>query len=158
MLRKTAGAAFIALAMIFAARCHNDNNNALTNPPLATSTPVPGGPTATPVPGAPTPTPAPSGQTVTVEVGAGGGNVFSDDQTGTSESHIHVGDTIQWVWDSGFHSTTSGTCAGGCTPDGRWNSGTGSGMTFSHQFTQAGTFPYFCLVHGSMMQGQVVVQ
>src|SRR5262245_64727483 len=69
MLRKTAGAAFVALAMIFAARCHNDNNNALTNPPIATSTPVPGGPTATPVPGAPTPTPAPSGQTVTVHVG-----------------------------------------------------------------------------------------
>src|SRR5215471_11804390 len=98
MLRKTAGAAFIALAMIFAARCHNDNNNALTNPPIATSTPVPGGPTSTPVPGAPTPTPAPSGQTVTVHVGANGGNDFMDEQTGTSESHIHVGDTIKWVW------------------------------------------------------------
>jgi plastocyanin len=158
MIRKTGGAALIALAMIFAARCHNDSNTVTGNPPLATSTPVPGGPTATPIPGAPTPTPAPSGQTMTVHVGAGGGMVFVDQQTGTSESNIHVGDTVQWVWDSGFHSTTSGTCAGACTPDGRWDSGVGSGMTFSFKFTQAGNFPYYCQVHQALMQGLVVVQ
>jgi plastocyanin len=31
-------------------------------------------------------------------------------------------------------------------------------MTFSHTFTQAGSFPYFCTVHQSAMQGMVVVQ
>ena len=71
---------------------------------------------------------------------------------------VHVGDTVQWVWVSGFHSTTSGSSSGSCNPDGIWNSGAGSGMTFSHTFTSAGTFPYFCLVHQSMMQGTVVVQ
>jgi plastocyanin len=157
MLRKTAGATLIALAMIFAARCHNDSNM-VTNPPLATSTPVPGGPSATPIPGAPTPTPAPSGQTVTVQVGTGGGMVFVDQQSGSSTTTIHAGDTVQWVWVNGFHSTTSGTCAGACTADGRWDSGVGSGMTFSFKFTQAGNFPYFCQVHQALMQGMVVVQ
>ncbi|MGE5414645.1 MAG: plastocyanin/azurin family copper-binding protein [Syntrophomonadaceae bacterium] len=31
-------------------------------------------------------------------------------------------------------------------------------MTFSHTFSQAGQFPYFCTVHQSMMQGMVIVQ
>ncbi|PYQ67098.1 MAG: hypothetical protein DMF54_05575 [Acidobacteria bacterium] len=30
-------------------------------------------------------------------------------------------------------------------------------MTFSHRFTQAGTFDYFCTVHGSAMTGVVQV-
>jgi plastocyanin len=31
-------------------------------------------------------------------------------------------------------------------------------MTFSHTFTQAGSFPYFCQVHQALMQAMVVVQ
>ena len=162
MLKNMVGAGIVLSAVVLAAGCHNDNNNMLTNPPLRTSTPLPGGPTSTPVPGAPTMTPTPSGggggQTEMVQVGTGGGMVFVDQHSGNSTSTIHVGDTVQWVWVNGFHSTTSGTCAGTCTPDGTWNSGSGSGMTFSHTFTQAGTFPYFCLVHQSLMQGTVVVQ
>ena len=162
MLKNKIGAGVLVFAAaLLAAGCHNDNNM-LTNPPLRTSTPLPGGPTSTPVPGAPTMTPTPSGggggQTEMVQVGTGGGMVFVDQHSGNSTSTIHVGDTVQWVWVNGFHSTTSGTCAGTCTPDGTWNSGSGSGMTFSHTFTQAGTFPYFCLVHQSLMQGTVVVQ
>ena len=94
----------------------------------------------------------------TVQVGPGGTMSFLDQQSGTSTTTIHVGDTVQWVWVSGFHSTTSGTCAGACTPDGKWDSGAGSGMTFSHTFSQAGSFPYFCTVHQSLMQGTVMVQ
>ena len=160
MLKNTIGAGVLVVAAaLLAAGCHNDNNM-LTNPPLRTSTPLPGGPTSTPVPGAPTPTPMPGGggQTEMVQVGTGGGMVFVDQKSGNGTSTIHVGDTVQWVWVNGFHSTTSGSCAGACTADGIWNSGAGSGMTFSHTFTQAGTFPYFCLVHQSMMQGTVIVQ
>ena len=156
---KTAGRASLAvLAIVVAASCHNDSNTVTGPIPAPTATPVPGLSTATPVPGVPSPTPTPGSQMATVQVGPGGGMSFVDSTSGTSTTTIHVGDTVRWVWVSGFHSTTSGTCAGACTPDGRWDSGSGSGMTFSHTFTQAGSFPYFCTVHQSLMQGMVVVQ
>jgi plastocyanin len=147
-------AVFIAFAIVFVAGCHHDSNT-ITGPSAAT--PVPGVPTPTPMSGAPTPTPAPAGIRM-VNVGQGGGTTFADQQSGGSTTTIPVGTTVQWVWVSGFHSTTSGTCAGICNPDGVWNSGTGSGMTFSHTFNQAGNFPYFCMVHQSMMTGNVVVR
>jgi plastocyanin len=31
-------------------------------------------------------------------------------------------------------------------------------MTFEHKFTQAGTFAYHCIPHGSAMTGTIVVQ
>ena len=150
MLKNMVGAGIVLSAVVLAAGCHNDNNNMLTNPPLTTATPIHSGATPTPMPG--------GGQTEMVQVGTGGGTVFVDQKSGTSTTTIHVGDTVQWVWVNGFHSTTSGSCSGSCTPDGIWNSGAGSGMTFTHTFTSSGTFPYFCLVHQSMMQGTVVVQ
>ena len=85
-------------------------------------------------------------------------NVFVDSVSGTATSTIHAGDTVQWVWRSGVHSTTSGTCPLGCVADGIWDSGIAEGTTFQHTFPTAGTFPYFCLVHGTMMQGTVVVE
>lgn len=97
--------------------------------------------------------------TRTVEVGQGGGLTFRDQESHTSTSTINVGDTIQWAWDNGFHTTTSGSCSGGCTPDGLWDSGEHSApFSFSHTFNAAGTFPYYCTVHGSLMQGTVIVQ
>ena len=142
---------------ILAGACHDDNNT-ITGPlPAPTSTPAPGAPTATPAPpGVPTATPVPAARIV--NVGQGGGNAFADQQTGSSTTTITAGTTVQWVWVSGAHSTTSGTCGTVCTQDGVWDSGIGSGMTFSHTFNQAGTFPYFCEVHGAMMTGTVIVQ
>ncbi|HSS43739.1 MAG TPA: hypothetical protein VLO07_00235 [Thermoanaerobaculia bacterium] len=88
-----------------------------------------------------------------VNVGQGGNN-FVDSQSGTSTTTIRAGQTVQWVWVGGTHSTTSGTC---CTGDGKWDSGVqGSGM-FTRMFPSAGTFPYFCIVHGSAMTGTIVV-
>ena len=94
-----------------------------------------------------------------VHVGLGGSK-FVDEISNTSTSTIAVGDTVQWTWSFGFHSTTSGTCAGTCTADGKWDSGAHSSpFTFSHTatFATVGTYHYFCSVHGSMMQGVVVV-
>lgn len=124
---------------------------AATPPPGATQPPA----TSTPVP-APmaTPTPTPGSTAFSVQVGAGGGNVFRDMTSGSSTTTIHVGDKVTWNWVSGIHSTTSGNC---CSGDGRWNSGTMSSGSFSHSFPSAGSFPYFCTVHGSMMTGTVVV-
>ena len=73
---------------------------------------------------------------------------------------IRVGQTVVWQnQDTAPHTTTSGTCPGGvCTPMPGWDSGTlNPGQSFSHTFTTAGTFPYFCRIHGAMMQGSVVV-
>ncbi len=153
MFRKAFLLTGLVTALVLAPACHNDSNT-VTGP---MPTPAPGVPTPTPGPGAPTPTPAPAGTRV-VHVGQGGGMTFVDAQSGSSTTTISMGTTVHWVWDSGIHSTTSGTCSGPCTPNGIWDSGAGSGMTFDRTFNQAGSFPYFCTVHGAAMTGTVVVQ
>ena len=126
-------------------------------------TPTNPGPTPTPTP---TPTPSASGTRI-VNVGAGGTTRFTDTVTGTSSTSIRVGDTVQWNFlTSSYHSTTSGVCTGvadyyndgGCTPDGNWDSGQLiSPATYSKRFTAAGSFRYYCTVHGAMMIGTVDV-
>src|SRR5262245_17941275 len=169
MVRRLVLGACVVLAMLAGSRC-NDNDTVTGPAPVPQATPTPGGPTLTPTPpGAPTATPTPptaptatptppATTTAMVDVGAGGGNTFRDQQSGSTTTTINAGDSVRWVWVSGIHSTTSGSCTGACQPDGAWDSGAGSGMTFTHTFPQAGTFPYFCTVHGSMMQGTVIVQ
>ncbi len=126
--------------------------------PTPTATPTQPGATATRTPTR-TPTVTPTqGQTVrTVNVGVGGDN-FIDTVSGNGTSSITVGTTVHWAWISGAHTTTSGDCPGGnCTPDGAWSSPEGEGITFDHTFNTVGDFNYYCNVHGSMMQGRVVV-
>jgi plastocyanin len=78
--------------------------------------------------------------TIPVQVGAGGLKFTPQNVT------IHVGDTVQWTWAASGHSSTSGTPG---NPDGLWDSGIqNSGFVFSHTFTTAGTFNYFCSPHG----------
>ncbi len=120
--------------------------------PTVTPTQPDATPTRTPTR---TPTPPASG-TFIVNVGQGGTN-FVDQTSGTSTSTIHVGDTVRWTWVSSMqHSSTSGPCPP-CSGDGTWNSGIKSTGTFSRTFTQAGTFPYFCIPHNLSMTGTVVV-
>ena len=99
-----------------------------------------------------TPTPVPAGS-ATVNVGPGGGTSFMDMHSGSSTTTISAGQTVNWVF-MGLHSTTSGNC---CTANGLWDSGVRSSGTFSRMFPSAGTFPYYCTVHGVMMTGTVVV-
>ncbi len=102
----------------------------------------------------PAPAPPPAGM-ASVTVG-GASNTFVDSQSGSSTTTINAGQTVQWTWAGGSHSTTSGNC---CTASGVWDSGLKSGGTFSYTFMTAGTFPYFCTVHGAMgMTGTVVVK
>jgi plastocyanin len=117
--------------------------------------------------------PAPT--THTVHVGRGG-TLFVDDVSGTGVTTVKVGDTVTWVWEGDLHhGSHSGTCTGGggspyggmtpqgyggggCTADGLWQSGTQiTPFSYSHTFTEAGTFRYFCDVHESAMTGRVVV-
>ncbi len=115
-------------------------------------------PTATPAPSTPTPTPTPTQPAAATRIVDVQDFSFRDTQEGGSTSHVHVGDTVRWNWISGFHSTTSGPCPP-CSQngDGNWNSGAGSGPSFSHTFSSAGTFPYYCNVHTLSMTGTVIV-
>ncbi len=73
---------------------------------------------------------------------------------------VRVGQQVVWVnRDSAPHTSTSGSCSGGtCTPAPGWDSGTlNPGQSFAFTFTSAGTFSYFCRIHGASMQGTVVV-
>jgi type VI secretion system secreted protein Hcp len=74
---------------------------------------------------------------------------------------IKVGDTVTWT-NTGLseHTTTSGTTSGGVRhPDSLWDSGPLlTGRTFSHTFTKAGAFPYYCNFHFTSMVGMVTVQ
>ena len=62
---------------------------------------------------------------------------------------ISVGDTVIWTnKDSTTHTATA---------DGEFDSGNlGNGDTFSHTFTTAGTYTYYCKIHTSMTATIVV--
>jgi hypothetical protein len=79
---------------------------------IATPTPTVAGPSPTPTR---TPTPPTAGTRV-VEIRS---DFFRDRVSLNSITTIDVGTKVQWEWESGFHSTTSGTC---CIGDGTWDS------------------------------------
>jgi plastocyanin len=57
---------------------------------------------------------------------------------------INVGDAIHWVWVTFNHSTTSVVGSAEVWDSGVHNPPT----TFDHTFTHAGTFSYYCVIHG----------
>jgi plastocyanin len=67
---------------------------------------------------------------------------------------INAGETVTWNWTGSGHSVTS--------DDGSWDSDVQSApFTFSQTFPTAGSFDYYCKVHGAAgrigMWGTVVV-
>jgi plastocyanin len=104
-----------------------------------------------------------------VQVGQGG-LAFVDNVNGGQVTTINVGDTVTWVWAGGLpHAVTAGTCTGGgggyvygggddCSATGQFQSGNHSApFEWSHTFSEAGSFRYFCSVHESAMTARVVV-
>ena len=90
--------------------------------------------------------------TFNVTVGPGGNLVFDP-----ASVTINLGDQVKWTWDSGGHSTTSGSPG---MPNGIWDSGIhNGGATFTRTFNSTGTFPYYCVPHGGCcgMVGTVTV-
>ena len=69
---------------------------------------------------------------------------------------IGVGDTVEFVNnDSAAHTSTSGIASDG--PDGVWDSSLVMvGASYSVTLDEAGTYPYFCMVHPWMV-GTVIV-
>jgi plastocyanin len=75
-----------------------------------------------------------------------------------------VGDTVTWTnKDTLLHTVTSGTGSSDTAKGKEFDSGlsgpnalTTTGKTFSHKFTTAGTFPYLCQVHPTMV-GKIIV-
>ncbi len=65
-----------------------------------------------------------------------------------------VGDTMRWVWVSGFHTTTSTIIPIGAAP---WDSPiTSSNQVFEYKLTVGGTYNYKCSIHASML-GSITV-
>lgn len=70
---------------------------------------------------------------------------------------VHVGTQVTWTNNDGgiAHTVTSGTPG---APSGTFDSGNlNSGQTFQFTFSSAGTFSYYCRIHGAAMTGTVNV-
>jgi plastocyanin len=69
------------------------------------------------------------------------------------EVNIQVGDTVRWTNNSGnFHDVTAN--------DGSFGNSASTSFTYAHTFDEAGTFGYYCSLHGGPnagMSGTVVV-
>ena len=91
-----------------------------------------------------------------------GVNVLGCEETNScwdpAEAIVDVGGEVTWTnSDTAAHTVTSGDIKGE-GPDGIFDSSLFvPGKTFSHTFTDAGTFKYFCMVH-PWMEGIVTVQ
>lgn len=57
---------------------------------------------------------------------------------------IQLGDTIQWVWDNGFHNVQS---VNGI-PEQYFSEFRSAPYTFEHTFSNIGDWQYFCALHG----------
>ena len=74
-----------------------------------------------------------------------------------SNLKIPLNQTVTWSNDdTAAHTVTSGSSADG--PDTKFDSSLFmSGQTFSHTFSEKGTFPYFCMVH-PWQTGTIIVE
>jgi plastocyanin len=81
---------------------------------------------------------------------APGSSSLTTDAFQPNPIQVGVGDTVTWTNDdSQPHTATSGEAV---TPDGRFDSGImAPAATFDFTFTEAGEYPYFCLLHPNMV-------
>lgn len=82
---------------------------------------------------------------------------FVDSVSGTNITTIAPGDTVKWVWVSGFHGVQNDTGSSDVYNSGPLPTTPNGGTTFSHTFNTAGTFHYHCVVHGVFQAGTVNV-
>ena len=79
-----------------------------------------------------------------------GSSTLTTDAYQPNPVQVSVGSTVTWTNnDAQPHKATSGENA---TPDGRFDSSImAPAATFDHTFTEAGEYPYFCLLHPNMV-------
>jgi nitrite reductase (NO-forming) len=79
-----------------------------------------------------------------------GSSSLTTDAYAPNPVQVGVGDTVTWTNDdSQPHTATSGEAV---TPDGNFDSGImAPAATFDFTFTEAGEYPYFCLLHPNMV-------
>jgi plastocyanin len=140
---------FCALFSLVAAGCHEETSMPSSVPPTTTpATPtdlagvvnVDAGAVAGMFP-----------SSAAITVGPNGMLVFSP-----STVDIAAGGTVTWTWAAGnvlLHNVTSGDAVPAFAPSATQMSG-----TFAHTFPTAGSFSYFCSIHGrTVMFGTVNV-
>ncbi len=73
---------------------------------------------------------------------------------------INVGDTVQWVWNSGVHTVTSGLNPGDPEAGDIFDANLTAGEPlFAFTFTEVGHYPFFCIPHyGLDMFGNIHVE
>jgi len=115
-------------------------------------------------------TPAPGTSAATVRVA---GYSFTDQATSTPVTHVKAGQSVTWTWVDGFcHSVTEGLFGGQSygmpqvPPPTFTTQGTnnvlvepiGLNNSFTHTFSQAGVYNYYCDHHIEVgMKGVVIV-
>ncbi|HEV3433556.1 MAG TPA: plastocyanin/azurin family copper-binding protein, partial [Nitrososphaera sp.] len=79
-----------------------------------------------------------------------GSSSLTTDAYSPNPVQVSMGTTVTWTNDDAQpHTATSGQNS---TPDGRFDSGImAPGATFDFTFTEAGEYPYFCLLHPNMV-------
>ena len=79
-----------------------------------------------------------------------GSSTLTTDAYQPNPVQVSVGSTVTWTNnDAQPHTATSGENA---TPDGRFDSSIlAPAATFDFTFTEAGEYPYFCLLHPNMV-------
>ncbi len=89
------------------------------------------------------------GTTTSVSIVPGSSSLTTDSYA-PNPAQVSVGGTVIWTNDdSQPHTATSGENA---TPDGTFDSGImPPAATFEHTFTEAGEYPYFCILHPNMV-------
>ncbi len=100
--------------------------------------------------------------TVAVDITVGSSSKTTD-AFSPNPVNVNVGDTVIWTnQDIQPHTVTSGIGSPPATPDGKFDSSPNfqpllqHGDTFSHTFTEAGEYPYYCGLHTNMV-GTVIV-
>jgi plastocyanin len=98
-------------------------------------------------------------QTVSIVPGS---STLADNTFQPNPIQVSIGDTVTWINDdSQPHTVISGSNG---IPDNKFNSSPNfiplmaPGATFSHTFTEAGEYPYFCLLHPNMIGTVSVVR
>ena len=90
------------------------------------------------------------GNTTTSVSIVSGSSALTTDAYQPNPVQVSTGATVTWTNDDAQpHTATSGQNA---TPDGMFDSSImAPGATFEHTFTEAGEYPYFCLLHPNMV-------